>query len=387
MPDAIYTYIGAIPPGGNVPGFATPLYRCGDALFLHETDSFERIGHFEGLADGAVEGFDLVDVPGEPVPAHIGDPAKYVYLLPGRHSIAGPGPVVRSALAKKLGTLRAYPFSRLDAAAFIGNKRGIVQAAVDSDHRFRALNVQAATSWKEYIWDKFSVTDAELTAETLSQFSIALIALYRKFHGLLGAANRGTREKLERQYAQRYVRIFEFLIDSHLEDLLNQELSSTEMPGEQLLLDLDERARQHMHGVLTRAGSRGNAASKFVDCAQRASELARGDGLKQGEPLRFGHDLAGFHDGLLRELGLARLLDRAEKKLRKRDIDISTISITYGLVMVIKAHSMSDTLPGSLYRQMKLYGALTIDHGLRNLRPPRSAAEVGEEFVRAVYGS
>ena len=377
-----YQYVGALAvQNGKQPGFATPLYKVEGKLFLHNVDKFDRIFEFTPLAGETTE-LELVDEPNEHRTLNVGDQALYVYILPKERAISGTRDMVRSELAKRLHTLRGYPFCRLDAAAFVGDRRKIVQAAVDSEHKVKALNAGAAASWKRYVWEKFSVDNSELERELLNQFCIALITLYQKYTNLLHVSNLGARQKLERQYSERYSRIFGYLLDSKFEDLLNRELNAHPDGVEQLTLFTFEEPVQHgVRRVLTRIGARGNAADRFISLIESYQD-AEVSTLRKPSAITLGVELIGFESSLARELEMSRLMSKAAKKLRKRDLESGAISVTYGLVMLIRAYSLSDALPGDLVRRMKFLGAIAVDHGLRNLMPPSDTRALEAEVNR-----
>lgn len=378
----LHSYIGALPPGKSIPGFATPVYERGNELFLHEVDDEGRIMDFVPLYEQE-HAVSLIAAPPDKTSYSIGDPALYVYVLPKQKILSGTRADVTVRLGKSLHTLRNYPFARLDAAEFVGNKKKVVQAAVESESQLKKLNPETARFWKKSIWQEFGVHSQELESEQLNQFCIALVSLYRKYHDLLHASSLGKRQALEKQYSKSYVRIFGFLMDTDFEVMLDRELSNIDQGVSQLSFSFDDSSLSKLTHVLMQLGAKGSEVARFI--ARHFSVPVDTHLRSPARAQAICRNLLNLDTTLSHELSIARVMEKADKKLRKRELEEGTASVAFGLVMVIHGQTMSASSPIELGRKMRIYGALAVDHGLRNLRPPRESIQV-EEAVRAFTG-
>ena len=358
------------------PCFVTPVFRGPQgALFLQMIHERKAVRNFEPLQEreGELQKTD------SKVSASVGKEAVFVFIFSESDVICGRRSEVSRQLRKRLPDLDSHPFTKLSVASFVGDHihiRSSVQSAfaeLSTKNRSNALDWRkdAALTYPFPENPKFQVTWNEF-----NDFALYLLKFVRAYRAFLHSNDSATRNSALSDYETNFRAVLEFLFDSDFLAALRSRLESLPEATGQFSMNFGSVSEPEQVQALTRIGLSRHSANRFLTDIRKNSQLHDSKGILAEDALM---TILRADMTIRNEISVTRELSKAEKQIKKRELTIGTISIAYGLVLLLRSHNWAFESATTNTQELAIDA---IRAGIRNLAPTSDVRCAGQAMDR-----
>lgn len=282
-------------------------------------------------------------------------------------------------LRARLTDLQDFPFARLSVVSFLGDN-GEIERAIDSvGTELCTVNRSLAVDWFSAISQRRhgpgrgqQPQKVAANWNEVQEFTLALLKFCRAQRNFSGGRSATKRSGALYTYARAFDRIIPFFFNTGFLSILRDKLRDIERQPMQFelsfLRDEDERI-----GSLTRLGMSRRAARRVLGEVSKTIRKEHG-GARSRDPLTV---LLKADNIIRNQVELSRNLTLAEKAVRKRQLEVGSISIAYGLLLLLRNNAEHHRAPDGRLDELAI---AAIQSGLKNCAPPRSVLNESAEF-------
>jgi len=353
------------------PSFVTPVFGDGPTdCYLQVVKNGREVIGFEKLTE-LNPSFTRLKTK---VTATIGESAVFAFRFNANDIVCAPREQLASSLRKRFDELRDFPFSRLSVTSFLDDRAKIRRAVTAAEAELGVLNPDLAASWftAQAHGGKKRYRDPADWHE-IREFTLALLKFCKAQRKLSHNRFHSRRLLARSEYDSAFEGVLSFLVDAGFLGILRQKLKDLEKSPTQFELSFvgvrDERLRS-----MTRLGVSTKTARELLNQIRR--------GLKRDDSrYRNANEILILLlrvDGSIRsEIELSQKLARAEKKIKKKQLEVGAISIAYGLVLLLRHYTGQAHLVDESLDELAI---AAIRAGLKNCAPPDRVRKEGWEF-------
>lgn len=362
------------PPRVGKPCFVTPVFKDPEgALFLQVTQDRKAVRNFEPFGKNP----DDLGATQSEVLASVGKEAVFVFFFSESDVICGLRSQVSQQLRKRLSELDDHPFTKLSVAAFAGDDLQIRSSVQSAFAELSTRNRSSALDWRKNAALTYPFPEnPNFTVgwNEFNDFALYLLKFVRSYRAFLHSADLATRKSALGSYESNFKYVLEFLFDSDFLAALRSNLERLSESTAQYSIDFGNGANPEQIRALTRIGLSRNSANRFLTQIRKNSYDPNPTHFVVEDALM---TILQADTTIRSEICLARELSRAEKRIKKRDLTIGTISIAYGLVLLLKSRTRTFETAASNAQELAIDA---IRAGLKNLAPTSEIRLAGHEL-------
>ncbi len=363
------------PPQLDKPCFVTPIF--GDAQgtsYVQVTYDRLAVKDFEAFALG-IEGLQPADAD---ILATIGEEPVFAFFFSENDILFGKRSSLSKVLSKRLSELEEHPFTRLSVASFVGDDLHIRASVKSAFTELSTRNRVAALDWRRDAAVTYPFSENSSFAigwREFNDFTLQLLRFVRYYRSFLGTSNSQIRTLSLGRYESSFRNVLTYFFDSDFLAALRKQLECLNQSPTQYTMGFDIDNEVVQIGALTRLGLSKRAAQRFLTQVEFSKKRTEEECFYNPQDALMSVLKADF---IIRQrISLVRELSRAEKKVQKKDLTIGTISIAYGLVLLLRSHS-EDKYTSSTYCQKLALDAIRA--GVKNLAPSNEIRDVSQEM-------
>jgi hypothetical protein len=364
-----------VPAGLEGPSFVTPVFGSGDNEgYMQVIDERKCVAGFEPLPRTD----DTIPLPRKlDVFATIGNDPVYAFRFSPTDVIFGQRDSIVRSLRKRFPELLDYPFTRLNVASFLEDQQETENAVNNASAELCANNRGLAVDWYKSMSSAGPIVRGEAYTATanwseIREFTLALLKFCRAQRRLASNKSQNNRHWALMEYHGAFDRIVAFFFNTRFLGILREKLHDIDQEPTQFelqfLSDADERIMS-----LTRLGLSRRTARFVLDEIRSSKTQSVRDIAKR--------DVLGLileADRVTRnQLEISRKLNIAEKTIRKKQLKIGTISIAYGIILLLRNHTKG---VGRMDDHLDELAIAALRSGLNNCAPPDEARKEAGEF-------
>jgi hypothetical protein len=364
--------LSVVPGAMDSPSFATPVFGSGPAdCYLQVVKDGREIIGFEKLSylDPNLSRMQTQ------IRATVGESPVFAFRFNSNDVLCAPREQLARRLRQRFDELKDFPFSKLSVTSFLDDRTKIRRAETAAKAELGVLNPDLAASWflgQTRRGKKQSYRDPTDWHE-IREFTLALLKFCRAQRKLSHNSFHSRRLWARSEYDVAFERVVSFLVDAGFLGVLRQKLQDIEKSPTQFELSFvgvrDERLRS-----MTRLGVSRKTAHELLDHIKRGAKRDDSRYRNANEVLI----LLLRVDGSIRsEIELSQKLARAEKKIKKKQLEVGAISIAYGLVLLLRSYAGQTNLVGENLDELAI---AALRAGLKNCAPPDRVRKEGWEF-------
>jgi hypothetical protein len=350
--------------------------------------SGEKEGYMQVIDDRkCVAGFEPLPSSGDTTPvsrkldvfATIGNDPVYAFRFGPADIVFGQRNFIVRNLRKRFPELLDYPFARLNVASFIGDQRETEIAVNSASAELCANNRDLAIEWYNSMTLALPLPRGESYPATadwseIREFTLALLKFCRAQRRLASNKSQNNRRWALVEYYGAFDRIVAFLFNTRFLGILREKLRDLNQKPAQFelpfLSDSDERIMSFTRLGLSRRTAR------YVLSDIKSSKAGDFRDLTNRDVLSL---ILEVDRGTRNQLEISRKLDIAEKTIRKKQLKIGTISIAYGIILLLRNHTRG---VGHMDDHLDELAIAALRSGLNNCAPPYEARREADEFQK-----
>jgi hypothetical protein len=367
--------IAFLPPAVEEPSFITPVFGSDEKnCYLQVIKDQKQVVAFEPLTDPDESTLSPLKMD---LFVTVGQDAVFAFRFGPNDVVLGQREILIFSLRRRLAELNGFPFARLSVASFLGDGVEIEKAINSASAELCAANRDLAVDWHTSMDETLASSRGDVDRTTASwadihEFTLALLKFCRAQRFLAFSRSSVKRRWALMEYNSTFEGILPFFFNTKFLRILRQKLKDVNQEPSRFELslfpDIDERLTS-----LTRLGMSRRTARRLLN-EMFTSGLSDDRSLSNRDML----NLIFKADRLIRnQVELSRKLDVTEKAIRKRHLKVGTISIAYGLVLLLRNHANETGLTDSRIDELAL---AAIRSGLKNCAPTTAVREESWEF-------
>lgn len=372
-----FSLVGFLTPGQktDVPSFVTPLFVDKGKQYFQVIGPDARLQDFdavEALYDDAAVLRAADDITVKP-----GDAPIYAFAFADDDVIFGSKKQLAQELRSRLDDERlvSMPFAKLSVASFVADERAINESIHSAATELSAVSPETADVWRKAIDAEFDEIRSEGTAvegiqEKLNGFCQALLRFYHSYRRYLGVSSESYRKTRAWQYERAAQEVMRYYLDAEFYYLIRGELQRS---AAQLTLPFRDINSLYEHYCVRSLGQLGVSRTQARSVLQSLNRPARAPQSAE----YFISVLCAADRTMFTEAVLVRRLGKAEKKLRKRNLRTGALSLSFGLVLLLRSYDASQSGDQQEYARLRALAIEAVTAALADLGPPQ---EVRKEW-------